>query len=212
MKLYYAKFPHSSLPVHIVLEELGLKYESQRIDLDKDPTPEFLKLNPVGGVPILELDSGESLTEIAAILQYLADKSPEAKLAPPFGSMERYRLQEWLHFIGTEIHKGFWPFGFIQRMSTNPSGAQELQQLVLENLELKMEVVAKKLGSQSYALSSGYSVVDPYLYTILSWAQGVGLDLVRWPTLHSYVRRISSRPAVVTALKLANLGIVERSV
>jgi glutathione S-transferase len=207
MKLYYAKFPHSSLPVHIVLEELDLQYESERIDLTVDPGPEFLRLNPVGGVPVVELDNGQTLTEIAAILQYLADQNPSAKLAPSYGSMERYRLQEWLHFIGTEIHKGFWPFGFVQEMSQNPSGAKDLQRLVLENLELKMGVVTKKLGSQSFALPSGYSVVDPYLYTILSWAPQVGLDLMRWPILQAYVSRVGRRPAVHRALKLAASGL-----
>lgn len=202
MKFYYAKFPHSSLPVHIVLEELGIEYLPIRIDLTQEPSAELFRVNPVGGVPVLEFKNGEFLTEIAAILQYLADKQPKAKLAPKEGSLERYRLQEWLHFIGTEIHKGFWPFGFLENIPER-SSKENLHRLILENLEFKLGVVAQKLETGLFALKSGYSVADAYLFTVLTWTHGVGLDLSRWPILRSYMELIAKRPATIRAVDKA---------
>ncbi len=207
MKFYYAKAPHSSLPVHIVLEELAMSYTPIRVDLDLEPGAEFLRLNPIGGVPVLEWNDGQALTEIAAILQYLADQKPEAKLAPLCGSMDRYRLQEWLSFIGTELHKGFWPIGIVSKIKSSPEAAAECMQLLRENLEFKFDLVARKLGAQSYLLSHGYTVADAYLFTVLTWTRGVGIDLSRWPNLQAYFARIEARPATVRALSLASVEL-----
>jgi glutathione S-transferase len=208
MLLYCAKFPHSSLPVQIVLEEIGSSYESILVDLEEDPPLDLLTFNPVGGVPVLVLENGKGLTEIAAILQYLADQNPRSKLAPEWENLERYRLQEWLSFVGTELHKGFWPMGLVGQLTHFPDANETLNQLIRKNLNFKLDVTAKKLGARDFILESGFSVGDPYLYTILTWANQINLDLSQWPTLVQYLERISKRPATIRALqKIQDLAL-----
>ncbi len=196
MKLFY--IPGAcSLSSHIVLRELGLPFELERVDTKAGRTAsgaDFRKLNPKGYVPVLQLDDGQVITECAAIVQYLADRKPEARLAPPAGTLERTRLQEWLNYIAAELHKGFGPL-------FNPKLAPEARQAARGALEAKLGFVASGLEGKSFLLGEGFSVADAYLFVVLSWAPFVGLDLGRWPRLQAFVDRVAARPAVQAARK-----------
>ena len=191
-----------SLSPHIVLEELGLPYETEVVDLAKKTTAsgqDFLAINPKGYVPALQLDSGELLTEGPAIVQYLADLAPEKQLAPANGSVARYQLQSWLTFIGTEVHKSFSPF-------FNPKAPQEWKDIARANLERRLAYVAQQLEGRDYLLGSEFSVADAYLFTVLNWSKFIKLDLGAWPLLVAYQARVAARPAVQAALKAEGLA------
>ncbi len=149
-------------------------------------------------MPLLVLDDGQVLTEGPAIVQYLADRAPEARLAPEAGTMERYRLVEWLNFISTELHKAFAPL-------FNPKTPEEWKAIVNDLIAARLAYVEKKLGGQVYLMGDNFTVADAYLFTVLSWGKWVGVDIGRWPTLQSYTNRISSRPTVQAALKAEGL-------
>lgn len=191
-----------SLSPHIVLEELGLPYETEVVDLARKATAsgqDYLAINPKGYVPALQLDGGELLTEGPAIVQYLADLAPEKKLAPANGSVARYQLQAWLTFIGTELHKSFSPF-------FNPKAPQEWKDIARANLERRLAYTAQQLEGQDYLLGSDFSVADAYLFTVLGWAKFIQLDLGAWPVLVAYQARVAARPAVQAALKAEGLA------
>lgn len=191
-----------SLSPHIVLEELGLSYETETVDLRSKQTAsgqDYLAINPKGYVPALQLDSGELLTEGPAIVQYLADLAPEKKLAPANGSVARYQLQSWLTFIGTELHKSFSPF-------FNPAAPQEWKDVCRANLERRLAYTEQQLAGRDYLLGGDFTVADAYLFTVLGWALHIQLDLGRWPHLLAYQARIAARPAVVAALKAEGLA------
>lgn len=201
MKLYL-KAGACSLSPHIVLEESGLPYETEAVDLKTKVTAsgtDYWAINPKGYVPALQLDSGEVLTEGPAIVQYLADKVPERKLAPANGTIERYRLQSWLTFIGTELHRSFSPF-------FNPASSDDWKAAALGNLERRLDYTNAQLAGKSYLLGEDFSVADAYLFTILSWTKFIKLDLARWPNVAVYQARISARPAVQAALKSEGLA------
>jgi glutathione S-transferase len=150
-------------------------------------------VNPKGYVPALTLDNGEVLTENVAVLQYIADRNPAAKLAPPAGTMERYRLMEWLSFINSEIHKSFSPL-FRQ------DAPEDTKQFARNNLANRCDYVQRTLGSKSFLMGT-FTVADAYLFTVLSWGRHVEVDLGRWPQLQRYVEGIGARPHVAAALK-----------
>lgn len=195
MKLYYA--PHTcSLSPHIVLRELGLLFTLVRVDNQTKRTADdgdFLAINPKGYVAALERDDGQVLTEGPAIVQYLADRKPEAGLAPPNGSWARSRLQEWLNFISAEIHGGFGPL-FNREL---PAAARLWWQT---RLEKRLDYTARQLDARRYLLDERFSVADAYLYTVLRWAVFFDIDLARWPALAAYMTRIGERPSVQAAL------------
>ncbi|NMY65585.1 glutathione transferase GstA [Pseudomonas sp. WS 5018] len=196
MKLFI-KAGACSLSPHIVLEESGLDYETESVDLAtkvSESGNDFLAINPKGYVPALLLDSGEVLTEGAAIVQYLADRVPEKRLAPANGTIERYRLQSWLSFIGAELHKSFSPF-------FNPAAGDAWKAAARANLERRLGYLEQQLAGKDYLLGADFSVADAYLFTVLGWADFIQLDLARWPGLAAYRGRIASRPAVQAALK-----------
>jgi len=200
MKLYL-KPGACSLSPHIVLEEAGLKYETEVVDLQKKVTAsgaDYLKINPKGYVPALQLDNGDVITEVPAILQYLADQVPGKKLAPANGTIERYRLQGWLTFIGTEIHKTFSPF-------FNPATPAEWKAMCRANLERRFGYIAEQLAGQDYLMGADFSVADAYLFTVMGWAKYIELDLSQWPALAAYHARVAARPAVVAAMKAEGL-------
>lgn len=199
MKLYFS--PGScSLASHIVLQELGLSFTTERVDLrtKKTAQTEFSKINPKGYVPTLQLDTGEILTEGAAILQYLGDQRPELKLVPASGTLERYRLQEWLNFVATEIHKGFSPLW-------NDAVSDEMKMLARERLFTRFDYLSNQLKQNQFLMGDHYTVADAYLFTVLSWSEPLKIDLSRWPTLRSYVERVRVRPSVQAALKAEGL-------
>ncbi len=191
-----------SLSPHIVLEELGLPYQTEVVDLKTRQTAsgqDFLAINPKGYVPALQLDSGELLTEGPAIVQYLADLAPEKQLAPANGTLARYQLQSWLTFIGTELHKSCSPF-------FNPAAPQAMKDLARANLERRLAYTAQQLEGRNYLLGDEFSVADAYLFTVLGWFKFVPVDLSAWPVLQAYQARVAARPAVLAALKAEGLA------
>jgi glutathione S-transferase len=197
MKLYYATGTCALSP-HIVLREAGLPYQIERVDLKtkklENEGADFNEINPKGYVPVLALDDGRRLTEGPAIVQYIADLKPESHLAPRAGTYERYHLQEWLNFIGTEIHKSF---------STlfNASAPEDWKAAVREKLSRRFEALDKELGSKTYLMGDTFTVADAYLYAVLRWAKPKGIDLERWPKLAAYFAAVDARPRVREALK-----------
>lgn len=200
MKLYY--FPGAcSLSPHIVLREVGAKFDLVKVDLATHKTEsgeDYLAINPRGYVPALRLDDGSVLAEGPAIVQYLADQNPGAKLAPAPTDRKRYELQSWLTFIGTEVHKQFSPL-------FNPAAAEAHKAASVEALKKRFAYLASELGGRPYLLGEQYSVADAYLFVVLSWAAYVKLDLAPWPALPAYLGRVAGRPAVLAALKAEGL-------
>jgi len=195
MKLYYAPGACSLSP-HIALCEAGLPYELVPVDIQQktiEKEGDYFKINPYGYVPALELDNGELLMEGAAIVQYIADQVPDKKLGPISGSIDRYRLQEWLSFISTELHKGLG-------VLFNPSLPDNARNFFKENFANRLNVLVLELGDKPYLMGDDFTVVDGYLYTVLSWCPHVGFDLTPWPLLQAYQNRISARDAVQNAL------------
>ncbi|HKE39539.1 MAG TPA: glutathione transferase GstA [Casimicrobiaceae bacterium] len=195
MKLYYSPGACSLSP-HIVVREAGLpvtliKASTKTHQLD-DGT-DYYTINPKGYVPLLELDNGERLSEGPAIVQYLADRNPASGLAPPAGTMERYRLQEWLNFITSELHKQFSPM-----FAANTPA--EYKEILKDKVSKRFDWLSGQLQGKDYFLGKQFTVADAYLYTILRWTNFVGLDLKRWPVLAEYVARVESRPKVQEAL------------
>ncbi|MDI3490483.1 MAG: glutathione S-transferase [Thauera sp.] len=201
MKLYY-KAGACSLASHIVLEETGLPYETEAVDLKTKVTAsgaDFTQINAKGYVPALVLDTGELLTEGPAILQYLADRVPEKKLVPADGTLERYRLQSWLTFIGTELHRSCTPF-------FSPASGDAWKAAAMANLERRLDYTNGELAGKAYLLGDGFSVADAYLFTVLSWMPYVKIDLSRWSNLTAFQARVAARPAVQAALKAEGLA------
>ena len=200
MKLYYSTGACSLSP-HIVLREAGFPFELEKVNLASKKTAngdDYLAVNPKGYVPALRLDSGEVLTEGPAIVQYLADKAPEKQLAPAAGSMERYRLIEWLNFISTEVHKTFSPM-------FKPNTPEETKQASRDTLSARLEIVEKQLQGRDYLTGNQFSVADAYLFTVLCWARPMKFDLGRWPSVQAYMQRVAARPAVHEAMKAEGL-------
>jgi len=191
MKLYFSPGA-CSLASHIALHELGLPFEAVKVDLRKKLTAagdDYSAINPKGYVPALAIDGEDLLTEGPAILQYLADQKPESGLAPAAGSMARYRLQEWLGYLNSEVHKSFVPY-------FDPGTSADDKQKAGERLAKRFDYLQMRLGDQSFLTGATFSVADAYLYTLLTWTAFVGIDLGRWPALKAYVERVAARPAV----------------
>ncbi len=200
MKLYYSNGA-CSLSVHITLRESGLPFDlvlaSTKTHQLEDGT-DYYTINPKGYVPLLELDNGERLTEVAAIQQYIADQVPGKHLAPANGTMPRYRLQEWLTFIGTELHKAYGPL-------FNPNSSDEIKNAAKGRINGRLAYVNEQLAGKSYLLGEQFSVADSYLYVVANWSPRVGIDLSPYPNLQAFMARMSARPAVQAALKAEGL-------
>lgn len=196
MKLYYTPGTCSLCPL-IVLNEIGADFELEKVDLRAKTIvangDDFYPVNRKGQVPALTLDSGETFTECAAIIQYLADQNPDKKLAPENGTMERYRLQEWIGFIGSELHKGIPPL-FL------PNIPEDYRPIALEKLTSKLNALDAHLGDNEYLMGDSYTVADSYCFAIVNWHKRAELDLSPWPNLKAYQARIESRPAVQKSL------------
>ena len=194
MKLYYSPGACSFASL-ITLKELGLPFEAVQVDLRTKKTKDggdYTAINPKGYVPALALDSGAILTEGPAILQYLADRQPASGLAPANGTLERYRLQEWLTFINSEIHKSFGPL-------FDPTAAEAVKDAARQRIAKRLDYTDKALAGREFLLGTQFTVADAYLYTVLSWSDHAGIDLGRWPALKAYLARIGARPAVQAA-------------
>ena len=196
MKLYYAPAA-CSFAAHIALREAGLPFEPVKVDLRKHTLADgsdYYAINPKGYVPLLELDDGQRLSEVAVILQYIADHKP-GTLAPAFGSLERYRLMEWLNFISSEVHKQFGPLWY----ADTPDATKEKQRAMLAK---RFDYLAKALEKQPYLMGERYTVADAYLHTLLNWTGFLKVDLSPWPALQQYQARIAARPAVQEAQRV----------
>jgi glutathione S-transferase len=200
MKLYYSPGACSLSP-HIVLRESGLAFEpvlaSTKTHQLADGT-DYYAINPRGYVPLLEFDNGERMTEGPAIVQYVADQVPAKSLAPPAGTMERYRLQEWLTFIGTEIHK---QFGVL----FNREAPDEFKAVIKKKIQGRLEWTDAQLGDKLYLTGGDFTGADAYLFVVLRWAKAMGLDMAKLPRLVALFERIEHRPAVQEALKVEGL-------
>lgn len=195
MKLYYAPWSSALVP-HIALREAGLAFELERVDLRTKKTAsdaDYLRINPNGYVPALKFDDGTVLTEIPAILQWVADQAPDGGLAPAAGTFARYRLVQWLNFIATELHKNFSWLG-----TTTP---EETRALARAKIEKRLQHLDAHLAQQPYLLGDTYTVADIYLFTVLSWARPLKLDLSAWPAVAQYHARIAERPKVRAAIE-----------
>ena len=194
MKLYYSPGACSLSPL-IALHEAGLAFEpvlaSTKTHKLQDGT-DYYTINPKGYVPLLELDDGERLTEGPAIVQYIADQAPQSKLAPPNGTLARYRLQEWLNFITTELHKQFSPL-------FNAAVPEEFKAMQRKKLRDRLTWVDGQLEGKSYLMGEDFSVADGYLYTVTNWAQPMNIDLSGLDRLAAYRERVAARPAVQQA-------------
>jgi glutathione S-transferase len=199
MKLYYS--PNAcSLSPHIVLREAGLPFDLVKASTKThqlDDGTDYYTINPKGYVPLLELDDGQRLSEGPVIVQYLADQAPAKKLAPAAGTMERYRLQEWLNFITSELHKGFSPL-------FNPEMPEAGKQIHKTRIEGRFKWVDEQLKGKTYLLGDAFSVADAYLFTVTRWSGFVGANIAGLQNLAAFMERVGARPAVQAALKAEN--------
>jgi glutathione S-transferase len=190
MKLYFAPGACSLSP-HIVLRETGAKFDLEQVNNQEKKTKsgaDYWGINPKGQVPVLELDN----------VQWIADQNPSAGLIPPAGKPERYRVQEWLNFTTSELHKSFGPI-------FRPTTPDAYKAISKENLGKRFDWVDKQLAGKSYLMGNTFTVADAYLYTILRWAARVDIDIAKWPNLKAYVDRVTARPKVQEALKAEGL-------
>ena len=193
MKLYYSPGACSFAP-HIALYEAGLPFEAVKVDLRTHKLADgsdYYAINPKGYVPLLELDDGTRVSEVAVILQYIADRKP-GTLAPAHGTMERYRLMEWLNFVSSELHKQFNPLWY----PDTPDATKETQRA---RLARRFDYLNPILAKQPYLMGASFTVADAYLHAILNWSGPLKVDLAPWPALVQYQQRLAARAGVVKA-------------
>ena len=199
MILYYSPGACSQAP-HIVLHETGLDHDAKRVDLQAkklEDGSDYLKINPKGAVPALQLDSGEVLTENAVILQYLGDRAAWPEVLPPMGDFRRYRVLELVNFITTELHKRF---GFL----FNPNATDAFKQFVIGDLKKKLDYIDGRLGAGPFLMGEELTLPDTYLFVITGWTEKmIGLD--QWPNLSAFRERMMQRDSVRNVLKFEGL-------
>jgi len=205
MKLHY-KPGACSMASHIILNEIGASFELDKTDTEAGKTEggeDFRKISPNGYVPALVTDDGEIITENPAVLQYLADQSPDAGLAPPNGTLERTRLQESLNFVSSELHKSFGPFF----SGTELDG--DARQKAEAGVGCRAAHIERNLADgRAFLLGDTFTVADAYAFVVLNWAGFVGVSLGGWPKTQAYVARIAARPAAVKAMVAE--GLIEK--
>lgn len=201
MKLYFSPGACSLSP-HIVARELGIDIALEKVDTRAKTTAsgrDYLEINPKGYVPAIELDDGQLLTEGPAIVQYLADAKPEAKLVPPAGTLARYRVQEMLGYINSELHKTYSPL-------FSPTTTPELRDDRIAYLHKRYAVIEKALEGKPYLFGDDFSVADAYLFTVTNWARAVKVDLSQFPNLLAFQRRVAERKSVQEAFRAEGIG------
>ncbi len=200
MKLYYAPGACSLSP-HIVLREAGMPVDLVKTNLQAhklEDGSDYYAVNSKGSVPTLELDNGERLTEGPAIVQYIADQVPDKKLVPANGSMDRYRLQEWLNFITSELHKGIGGL-------FNPAMPDDGKAVIRAKATDKLKWVDQQLEGKPYLMGNEFSVADAYLFTVTNWTARTGIDISGMKNLGAFQARMAARPAVQAAMKTEGL-------
>jgi glutathione S-transferase len=200
MKLYYSPGACSLSP-HIALHEAGLAHELVKVDLKEKRTEngeDFAKINPKNQVPALMLDNGELVTEGPVIVQVIADKAAGKNLAPPNGTDERYKMQEWLNFTTSELHKNFSPL-------FNPAIPDEVKKFFVDRIMGKFKYADSQLADRDYLMGKQFSVADGYMFVMTAWADRMKLDLSGMKNLMAYKARVAARPNVQAALKMEGL-------
>ena len=197
MKLYFST-GSCSMASNIALHEAGIQFELSKVDkrTKRADGVDFATINPKGYVPALRLDDGQVLTENVAVLQYIADLNPAAKLAPAAGTMERYRLQEWLSFINSELHKSFTPL-------FSSEATEDMKTFARNNLAKRLAYLEGALGDKKYLMGDQFTIADAYLFTVLGWGSHVGVEI--GPKLKTYVDRVRARPHVIEAMTAEGL-------
>jgi glutathione S-transferase len=201
MKLYFSPGACSLSP-HIVLRETGADFEMEQVNNQEKKTKtgkDYWTINPKGQVPCLELDSGETLTEGPVIVQYVADQKAAAGLGGAAGTIERYRIQEWLNFITSELHKSFSPLF----RPTTPDAYKDISR---QNLGKRFDWIDKQLAGKQYLMGDKFSVADAYMFTVLRWSPRVDIDTSKWPNIKAFMDRVAARPKVQEALKAEGLA------
>jgi glutathione S-transferase len=200
MKLYFTPGACSMAP-HILLRETGQKFDLEQVDLASKKTKsgaDYKKVNGKGYVPALQLDNGEVITEAPIILQYIADQKPESGLMPKAGTMERYRTQEWLNFVTSELHKGFGAL-------FNPAMPDAYRTIAIDKVGTRLDFLAPQLEGKQYLQGDKFTAPDAYLFTVLSWAPHLKVSLDKWPGIQAYLGRVAARPQVQATLKAEGL-------
>ena len=200
MKLYFVPGACSLAP-HIGLREAGINFDLEQVDTKTKQIKsggDFWAVNPKGYVPALQLDNGDVLTEAPVILQYIGDQKPESGLVPKAGTMERYRTQEWLNFVTSELHKSLGAL-------FNPKTPEDYRPVALERINQRLDFLAKQLDGKPYLAGDKFSAPDAYAFTVLSWAPHLKISLDKWPSLGAYLGRVAARPQVQAALKAEGL-------
>lgn len=201
MQLYFSPGA-CSLASHITALEAGVPVKLERADTKTKKLvdgSDYFAVNSKGAVPALKLDNGQVLTEGVAIMQYLADQKPESKLVPAAGTLERYRVLEWLNYITSEVHKGYSPLW-------NPALDAKIKEWALGNLEKKLDWINGQLGGKSYLTGETFTVADAYLFTVINWSFFLGMNLDKWPALKAFHGRVAARPKVQEALTAEGLN------
>jgi glutathione S-transferase len=200
MKLYFAPGA-CSLAVNIALHEASIPFDLERVDNKAKVTKggeNFWDVNPKGVVPVAKLDNGETLTEAAALLQYVADRKPELGLMPKAGTMDYYRAQEWLTFIATELHKQFTPL-------FKDATPDDYKPIAKDNILKAFKLVDAHLAGKQYMVGNAYTVVDIYLFVVANWSRFQQIDVAQWPNLKALQERVRARPKVHDAMKAEGL-------
>jgi glutathione S-transferase len=202
MQFYYSPGA-CSLASHITLQELGVPYEGVSVNLRDKKTStgeDYNHINPKGYVPALKLDNGELLTEGAALLAYLGELQPQKQLIPMPGTLENYRVREWLIYISGELHKNCGPL-------FRPDTPEAARALAADALKRRLAYVNEALAERNYLVGERFTVADAYLFTVLRWAPHLKVDLSPWPNLLAFQERVRTRPAVQAALKAEGLPV-----
>ena len=200
MKLYYSPGACSQA-AHILLHETGIDHESEKVDIRAKKTADggdYFAINPKGAVPALKLDDGEVLTENGAVLQYIGDQAGDGVLLPKSG-LPRYRVIEWLSYLGSDVHKSFGPL-------FNPASSDEAKGSARDMVGKKFDFLDGKLAGRDYLTGDTMSVADPYLFAMLGWTGKLGIDLAKWPNLAAFRQRMKQRDTVQTVLKAEGLA------
>jgi glutathione S-transferase len=201
MKLYFSPGACSLSP-HIVLRETGMKFDLEQVNNQEKKTKsgkDYWTVNPKGQVPCLELDNGDKLTEGPVIVQYIADQKPSAGLAGSPGTMERYRIQEWLNFTTSELHKTFGPI-------FRPTTPDAFKDISRANLGKRFDWIDRELAGRQYLMGDKFSIADAYMFAVMRWSPRVNIDISKWPNIKAYVDRVAARPKVQEALKAEGLA------
>ncbi len=199
MQLYYSPGA-CSLASHITAREAGVNIELKRADTKTkklEDGSDYYAINSKGAVPALKLDNGQVLTEGVAIMQYLGDQKPESGVVPKAGTFERYRVQEWLNYITSEVHKTFSPLW--------GDNAPEVKAYAQKNLEKKFDWLDKQLTGKKYLTGDTFTAADAYLFAVVNWVNVLSIDISKWPALKAFQERVAARPKVQEAMAAEGL-------